>query len=172
MVDDFARSYEQHSNRLLAYFARRTFDPQAALDLVGETFARAYEGRSRRRARTPDQEAAWLYGIAKRVLAEYWRRGYVERRALGRLGVEPPPLSDESLARVEELAGSSRLRQAVAVELQRLPGTQRDALQLRVVEELPYAEVARRLEISEETARARVSRGLRTLDTRLKEVLA
>ncbi|HEY3774967.1 MAG TPA: sigma factor-like helix-turn-helix DNA-binding protein [Solirubrobacteraceae bacterium] len=39
----------------------------------------------------------------------------------------------------------------------------RDALRLRVVEERPYPEVARVLGISEQAARARVSRGLRSL---------
>jgi len=40
---------------------------------------------------------------------------------------------------------------------------QRQAVQLRVVEERPYDEVALALGISEQTARARVSRGLRAL---------
>ena len=34
---------------------------------------------------------------------------------------------------------------------------------MRVVDDLPYEEVARRLGVSEPTARARVSRGLRAL---------
>jgi DNA-directed RNA polymerase specialized sigma24 family protein len=38
-----------------------------------------------------------------------------------------------------------------------------DALHLRVVQELDYAVVARRLGVTEATARARVSRGLRKL---------
>jgi predicted DNA-binding protein (UPF0251 family) len=40
---------------------------------------------------------------------------------------------------------------------------QRDALRLRVVEERSYAEVALLLGVSEQAARARVSRGLRAL---------
>ena len=39
----------------------------------------------------------------------------------------------------------------------------REAITLRVVDELSYPEVAARLEISEQTARMRVSRGLRAL---------
>jgi RNA polymerase sigma-70 factor (ECF subfamily) len=44
-----------------------------------------------------------------------------------------------------------------------LSGAQRDALQLRVVEEQSYQQVAAALGVSEQTARARVSRGLRSL---------
>ena len=49
---------------------------------------------------------------------------------------------------------------AVLAELQ---DDQREALRLRVVCELEYATVAQRLGVSEATARARVSRGLRRL---------
>ena len=42
------------------------------------------------------------------------------------------------------------------------PGT-RDAVRLRVVDELPYRDLAQRLGISETAARVRVSRGLSAL---------
>jgi DNA-directed RNA polymerase specialized sigma24 family protein len=41
------RLYRDESERLLVFFARRLYDAQLALDLVGETFARAYEGKDR-----------------------------------------------------------------------------------------------------------------------------
>ena len=44
-----------------------------------------------------------------------------------------------------------------------LSGDQREALRLRVIDELPYPEIAESLGVSEQTARARVSRGLRRL---------
>ncbi|MGH2891671.1 MAG: RNA polymerase sigma factor [Solirubrobacteraceae bacterium] len=55
--------------------------------------------------------------------------------------------------------GLAELRSTLAVELAKLTADQRDALALRVVQELPYDEVARRLGTSEATARARVPRG-------------
>ena len=48
-----------------------------------------------------------------------------------------------------------------------LPEDQRRAVELRVVEEHGYSEVATILGVSEQTARARVSRGLRALAQRL-----
>ncbi len=159
--------FDRHAEELLGFFARRTLDPQAALDLVGETYAAAWAGRRRFRGTDDAAARAWLYGIARNLLHGYVRDGYAERRLLGRLGVESPVLSDESLARVEELAGTQALRAALAAELTRLPAAQRDALVLRVVDELPYPEVAARLGITEPTARARVSRALRVLHARL-----
>lgn len=97
------------------------------------------------------------------MLGRSLRREQAERRALQRLGVEVPALEPDEVVRVAELAGLGELRGAVARELRGLPEDQREALRLRVVEELPYVDVARRLAISEPTARARVSRGLRAL---------
>ena len=57
-------------------------------------------------------------------------------------------------------------------ELARLIDDQRDALRLRVVEERSYPEVADALGVSEQTARARVSRGLRALARALEPRIA
>jgi RNA polymerase sigma factor (sigma-70 family) len=72
-------------------------------------------------------------------------------------------LEADDQARIEELADLEPIRSAVAEHFKRLSQEQRDAVQLRVVDELPYAEVARQLRVSENAARARVSRGLREL---------
>jgi RNA polymerase sigma-70 factor (ECF subfamily) len=97
------------------------------------------------------------------VLHEALRRGRAERRALARLGVEPPALEAEEQIRIEELAALGDLRSAVQGALAELGPEQREAVRLRVVDELGYAAIASRLGIPEQTARARVSRGLRAL---------
>jgi RNA polymerase sigma-70 factor (ECF subfamily) len=155
--------YERHAQRLLLFLARRTYDAEAALDLTAETFAQAYLRRGRFRGETEDDAVAWLYGIARKQLAMFFRRGSAERRALARLGVERPELTPEEHARIESLAELADLRQAVAAGLERLSGEQRRAVELRVVEERSYAQVAAALDITEQAARARVSRGLRAL---------
>ncbi|HEX8204649.1 MAG TPA: sigma-70 family RNA polymerase sigma factor, partial [Solirubrobacteraceae bacterium] len=164
---DHDELFARHSEEILAFLARRTLDPQAALDLTGETFAVAWASRRRFRGGDDDAARAWLYGIARNLLRAYLRRGYAERRALARLGVEPVELSPESHVRIEELAGLAALRRAIAAELERLPARQREALVLRVVDELSFEQVAERLGITPENARARVSRALRALQSRL-----
>ncbi len=148
---------------MLGFFARRTFDPDAAIDLVAETFAAAFAGRHRFRGSGSDAEAAWLYGIARNRLADWRRRAAVERRALARLGVERRALTDAEYDRIEELAGLTELRAELRAGLAELSDDHRDALRLRIVEERDYADVAGRLGVSEQTARARVSRALHAL---------
>jgi RNA polymerase sigma-70 factor, ECF subfamily len=155
--------YRAESERLLAFFVRRTYDAQLALDLTGETFARAFERSGGFRGSSQEQAAAWVWGIARNVLADTLRRGSAERRALRRLHVQPPALSTDEQAELEATSGLADLRAMVEAALASLAPEQREALRLRVVNELDYATVAERLGISQQAARARVSRGLRTL---------
>jgi RNA polymerase sigma-70 factor (ECF subfamily) len=162
-VDDISQLYTEHARALVGFFARRTYDSEVAVELMAETFAAAMTDRGKFRGRDQDAAVGWLYGIARHQFAGWLRHARVERRALGRLGLEPPVLSDAELERVDELAGSAGLRADLAARLDGLGETHRRAVQLRIVDEHPYHEVARRLGVSEQTARARVSRGLRTL---------
>ena len=138
---------------LLGWFARRTWDREAAVDMTAETFARAVQGRRRQRGRSPAEAEGWLYGIARNVLRQYLRRGRIEQRALRRLGMEPPAATEEDLERIARDAGLDALRETLAPLLAALPADQRRAVQLRVVEELPYAVVAERLGVSPDAVR-------------------
>lgn len=171
-VGEFDDLYRRESEGVLVFFARRTLDPEVALDLTAETFAAAYLGWRGLRGTSDEQRQAWLYTIARRRLARYLRRGRVERRALRRLGIQTPSAHEDDLALIEERAGLDQLRLALSGELLRLSAEQRRALELRIVQERPYAEVARDLGISELAARARVSRGLRALGCALEMQLA
>ena len=164
----FGEFYAAEAEALLVFFTRRTLDAHAAVDLCAETFAQAFAGRRRFRGTTEAEARGWLYAIASRQLARYLRAGAVERRGVQRLGIVTPVVSEDDVAAIEERAGVEALRSTLAAELARLSAEQRAALQLRVVEQLPYDEVARRLSLSEPAARARVSRALRTLLPRMQ----
>lgn len=158
----FELFYLRHVESLLGFFARRTRDPELAADLCAETFAAALAGR--RRYRPDDGEAVgWLYGIARHKLADAQRRGYSERRARRRLGMERLELTDEDLARIERLGEGEEARALVA----RLAPEQRDAITGHVLEERGYGELAAELQTSEAVVRKRVSRGLASLRTRM-----
>jgi RNA polymerase sigma-70 factor (ECF subfamily) len=130
----------------------------------------AFERRERFRDRGKPG-AAWMYGIAAKELSHWYRRQAVELRAVRRLGVTVPPLDDESIARIEALVDSDAQRAAVAAALDDLPDGERTAVELRVVDELDYAEIAARLSCTEGAARTRVHRGLARLN-RLMEARA
>jgi RNA polymerase sigma-70 factor (ECF subfamily) len=161
----FAVFYRRHVHALLAYFARRTRDPELAADLTAETFAAALHGAHRHR---PEKGPAvgWLYGIARRQLAHVARKGAVEDRARRRLGMTRLTLTDDALERVEALADVDA--QVIRQGLEALPADQREAVVARVLEEQDYEEMAARAGTSESVVRKRVSRGLAGLRSRLE----
>jgi RNA polymerase sigma factor (sigma-70 family) len=170
-AEAFASLYEREGESVLVFLARRTLDVEVAVDLTAETFAVAIGSWRRVRALAPEQARAWLFTVARRRYARYVRTARVERRAVQRLGIQVPRVHEDDLAAVEERAGLTGLRALLREELERLSEGQREALRLRVIEERPYDEVARALGVSEQTARARVSRGLRTLMVSLEPEL-
>ncbi len=164
----FDAFYTQHARQMLAFFTRRVLDPETALDLTAETFAQAYAGRHGFRGGSEDDARAWLYTIGHRRLARFLRTGYAEREAREKLGIEVQVAQEAELDHVERLVAVDALRQRVAGALDTLPADQREALRLRVVEDLAYPDVAAGLGVSEQAARARVSRGLRALKALLE----
>jgi RNA polymerase sigma factor (sigma-70 family) len=160
---DIAALYEAHGERLLLFLVRRTTDTDVALDLWAETFAQALAARHRFRGSSDDEAAGWLYAIARGQLSRYYRRGKAERRALDRLRLQRPPANAQVEAELARRAGLHELRRELATAIAQLSDDARDAIELRVIAELPYPAVAQRLAISEQAARARVSRGLRAL---------
>jgi RNA polymerase sigma-70 factor (ECF subfamily) len=121
----FAVVYRACSRNVLLFLTRRTYDPEVALELTAETFARAFALRRRFKGEVDAEVEAWLYGIARRQLWRWFRRGRVERKALDALEMQVPAMPEDEGQRVEELAGLRDIRAAIAVELARLPSCRR-----------------------------------------------
>ncbi|MEV4349707.1 RNA polymerase sigma factor [Actinoplanes sp. NPDC049596] len=146
----FRRVYRAHFDALLAYALRRVEQPPDAADVVAETFLVAW----RRAGEMPgdDETRLWLYGVARRVLANH-HRGGVRRARLGdRLRQRlTPAVAGDPGAEVPE-------RLAVRAALARLGPVDREVLTLTVWEGLQPREAAIVLGVSPETVRTRLSR--------------
>ena len=116
MADDrlppelLAELFRARGDDLLAWFARRTWDREAAVDMAAETFAQAVESRERFRGSSRPEAEAWLFGIAGNILKLYLRKGQVERRTLQRFGLEPPVPTETEPDRIAKDAGLAELR--------------------------------------------------------------
>jgi RNA polymerase sigma-70 factor (ECF subfamily) len=166
--DGFVALYRRESPMLLTFCARRVLDAETALDLVAETFAQAFKGRRSFRGTTEVEARAWLLTIARRQIVRYLERGALDRKLVRKVGLHVPPMAPDEIAEVDRRAGLPQLRATLGAELAKLTDDQREALRLRVVEERSYQEVAASLGVSEATARARVSRGLRAMSRQLE----
>lgn len=156
--------YRRYVEMVLGFFARRTHNAEMAADLTAETFAAAWAGRRRYRSEA-GAARAWLFGIALKKLIDAQRRGYAERGACRRLGLERIELHDDDIRHIEALGEAIN---ATAL-LQILPEEQREAISEHVLDERPYQEIAARQQVSQVVVRKRVSRGLAVIRERMEK---
>lgn len=160
--DAFASLYDRHVAQLFSWARARVGDHAA--DLTAEVFARAWLCRGSFRDQADGSAWPWLCGIAHNVLRDSLRRRRVEDRARRQLGLPPTIAPDPEYEEVERRLS---LPEAALRALADLPAADRELLELRVVHERPYGEIAEQLRCTPQAARNRVSRTLRRLNLAL-----
>ena len=161
--EQFSDLFERTHGALLGYAVRRVTDPADAADVVAETYLVAW----RRLEDVPpgDQARPWLFGVARRVLANH-HRGERRRHALA------DRLRD-SLHQVvpgPDVLGESLVERAVS----RLGEDDRELLRLVAWEELAREEIAVAMGLSRGAVRVRLHRArvrLREVMTQLEDEL-
>ncbi|TVZ01161.1 RNA polymerase sigma factor [Trebonia kvetii] len=144
----FEALYADHHAAIFGYALRRTASPDDAADILADTFLAAW----RRLDELPPGHDAkmWLYGAARRFLANYYR-GERRRSALAdRLHAE----LGSSCAPADSDGESARFAEAML----RLPPRQRELLALNAWEGLDYGEIAAVLGCSRNAVRIRLHR--------------
>lgn len=156
--DHFRLLYDAHFDAVLGFALRRTDRPEDAADVTAETFLVAW----RRLAHVPDGEAArpWLYGVARRTLANQ-RRGDGRRAALG------DRLRQQLAHAVADLADEVAHRADVSAAMQRLSARDEEVLHLHLWEGLEAREIGEVLGLPGTVVRPRLSRAR----ARLRELL-
>ncbi|WP_432942969.1 RNA polymerase sigma factor [Kribbella sp. CA-253562] len=145
----FEQVFGTHREAVLGYLLRRTGSSHDAADLLADTFVVVW----RRLDEVPggDQTKPWLYGVARRVLANH-RRGEGRRNALAdRLRDE---LVETSTPSPEPVDGDS----ATARAFRALPEQDRELLTLVAWEDLDTAQIATVLGCSRNAVRIRLHR--------------
>lgn len=140
--------YETHARAVHAYALRRS-DRELADEVTARVFLIAW----RRRRSIPAEPLPWLYGVARRVLAEE-RRGARRRRALGER------LRGNAVERNHELPLPD---QDLAHALRRLSESDREVLLLCYWEELDATQLARAMGCSRAALAVRLHRARRRL---------
>jgi len=161
----FAAFYARFERPVVGFFVRAVGRGDLAADLTAEVFAAALESVERFDPQL-GTSAAWLFGIARHVLARSRARGRVEDRARRRMGMGVLALDDEAIEAIEASvqSGEGALRL-----LEGLPDEQRQAVVARVVDERDYEDIAGELRCSPSVVRKRVSRGLAAMRSKMRE---
>src|SRR6476660_6328288 len=164
----FREFYDRYAAWVRSWFLRQTGSDSAALDLTAETFAQAWHASRRFRDMADGSGAPWLFGIARNLLRQYHKHNRIESAARERLGLPAAWADCEDYEAVDERLEAGSLAPALRLAIKALPREQRRALELRVVQQLEYEEVAGALGCSQNAARLRVSRALRALGLKLR----
>jgi RNA polymerase sigma-70 factor (ECF subfamily) len=152
-VEAISRLYERHAAAVHRYASRRS-DPDTADEVTAQVFLVAW----RRRSGVPEDALPWLYGVARRVLADQ-RRGASRRLRLR------DRLRGASLEHAPALELPDR---GLASALRHLSESDREVLLLRYWEELAPAQVARVMGCSRAAATVRLHRARTRLRTALE----
>ena len=142
--------YRQHSGELYSYLARRCPDTATAGDLLQETFLQVVRQTDQLPAVTMPR--AWLFGIARHMLARHYRR---QR--------DPLPVAQTWYESAPEPAAKDDRLAAMREAIRTLPAELRDTLELRLEQELSYEEIAHVLDIPIGTVRSRLHNAVRQL---------
>jgi RNA polymerase sigma-70 factor, ECF subfamily len=164
----FREFYDRYAAWVRSWFKRQTGSDAAALDLTAETFAQAWNSTRRFKDLANGSGAPWLFGIARNLLRQYHKHNRIESAARERLGMPTAWAECEDFDAVDERMFASSLAPRLQHAVRALPAEQQRALELRVIQQLDYEEVAGALGCSQNAARLRVSRALRALGLKLR----
>jgi RNA polymerase sigma factor (sigma-70 family) len=152
----FATLFRRYAPRIQRYIARR-IGPDAAEDVVAETFLLAFRQRDRYDL-TRDCALPWLYGIATNLIGRHRRSEIRLYQTVVRTGADPvtEPFTDRIDAAIT-------VERALATALASLPARYRDPLLLVAWGDLSYEEAALALGVPVGTVRSRLHRARTTL---------
>lgn len=151
-VSHLEELYRECGPAVWAYLRRLGHNRDEADDLLQETFVQL--ARDLQRVEQADSQRAWVFAVARNVSATAFRR----RRPTG--------LSDHAAAQVAESKPNES--GAVAEVLAGLSDRDREILELRLLQELDYSEIAIALAIPIGTVRSRLHYSLRRLRAALR----
>ena len=161
-ADGFGELFDKYYDKIYTYAYRRVGARGTAEDIAACTFEDALRGI--RRLRWDGKPiAAWLYRIASRRVADYYRGV----KANPTLDIENIKLEGESS--LAENVEQSETRSAVRATLARLELRDREIIQFVYFDELDTAEIAAIWNCSANSVYVRLHRALKRLRTLLEE---
>ena len=179
--DAWTEIYEAHYHAIYRYIKARVFDETTAEDLASSVFVAALKSiRSYRYRGRP--LLAWLYRIARNVVADYQRETLARQEGQGLAGrligrfrgerrAEEPPLPETNVAAPEAESDPAAMIEGLDVRdaIVRLPANQREVVILRFFVGLSAQEVATMTGSSPAAVYSLQARAIVSLRERLKQ---
>lgn len=164
--DLFEAFYREHLEDLQRFVARRVGDRERAADLTAEIFLAAIDSAHRYRPRSGTPKA-WLYGIARTLVANDRRRRGRERAREQRFRGSAL-LDEEDAARMDARIDAAAQSRRLYAAMDRLSEGERAVMELVAIDDLKVAEAAAAAGVRPVTARVRLHRARRKLRAELE----
>jgi RNA polymerase sigma factor (sigma-70 family) len=166
----FEAFYRTHVEAVERFVVRRVSDPHRAADLTADVFLAAIESADGYRP-SRGKPIAWLYGVARHVLAADRRRHGRELDATQRLNGRRL-LEEDDIARMEERIDAEAQAGELYLAMDHLSDSERAVLELVSMDGLTVQDAARALGIRPVTARVRLHRARQRLHQHLRPFAA
>ncbi|MFI6263494.1 RNA polymerase sigma factor [Micromonospora sp. NPDC051006] len=153
--------YRRHVETIGRFVARRVDDPHTAADLTAEVFLAVIDSAAGYRPERGSQ-LAWLFGVARNVIAAEHRRVARQLRASTRVAGRRL-LDADDIARIEERIDAESAARRTYEALRGLPERTRALLELVAVDGLSMTDAAGALGMTPVAARVRLHRARRTV---------
>ena len=157
----FAEIFERHA-RVVGAFAARRIGPDAADDVLSETFLVAFRRRSAFDT-TRDSAKPWLLGIASRLMKKHRAKEASQWRSLEAAAGRDRPLPDDATEAAADRTDAAASIRALAPRIAALAPRDRDTLLLYAWGDLTYEEIGHALGVPTGTVRSRLNRVRRQL---------
>lgn len=145
-MDNFEEVYKSHFKRVYAFLYKFCKDPYLCEEMTQETFYQAFV--SFHRYDGSCELFTWLCAIAKNTYFKYLRKNRIKTVDID-LYLEQDGGEELPDVTVSRRLAAERVKTAVS----RLPDKYRDVVVLRIYADLPFAEIAKALSISENSAK-------------------
>jgi RNA polymerase sigma-70 factor, ECF subfamily len=163
----FVDLYEQHRRGVHAFLVAKTSDPEAARDLLQETFLRLWRRLDEVVGLDQGRQRAWLFTVARNLVIDRYRSRATRDAtvaALARQTRGAQACAPDAAQRVELRDQLAMLEQAIAV----LPEEQRVILTMTAVAGMTSQQVGQALGLPPGTVRYRLHQARTRLARRLR----
>lgn len=160
--------WEELTGNLRAFIGRRVRNPSDVDDLVQRVLLQILKGLES--LRDAERLHAWVYRMARNVIADYYRTPRV-RREIASGGVDDLPGADAAApnAGEDDDAALRELAACLRPMLDQLPPAYRHAVTLADIDGVNQADAARRAGVSLSGMKSRVQRGRKQLRAVLEQ---
>ena len=161
-------SYLKESRAIQGLLRRAFARPEDREEMLHEIFLQLIGGQNTFRGEA--RLSTYIYQVARITIFQRFRKqNTLKRGKIYRNISEPMELADGPHANPEYIYSLKEARQILSDLINRLPDAYREALRLRVMEDLSYEEIAKRMSLPLNTVSTKIHKGKKLLAVILKD---